>query len=286
MADSLAEALPLLEAHAAGVADALAASGARSVLAGRAEGLIPEAWVPHYLITLIPPAPHEAQRLAALGRTGHLAAGYLVAGDLPGAAWTWEVTPDGRLPAPRAGPGRRGPAHPARAAGRAGGPVRRRPTTWRGADVRAAGGRGTGPAPGPRRRACRSRSPCSARCRCAPQGEIEPGPGSRWPPRSWSTWPPTRRGCTRTCWPGPSGRRASPTRTWTPCWHEVAGLARHRRHRPAAPGRGRQRPAAPGLRGPGGLARVPHPGRPGRAGGRAGRQGRCTARRRPSWRRR
>jgi Bacterial transcriptional activator domain len=103
VADSLAEALPLLEAHAAGVADALAASGARSVLAGRAEGLIPEAWVPHYLITLIPPAPHEAQRLAALGRTGHLAAGYLVAGELAGAAWTWEVTPEGLLRAPELG---------------------------------------------------------------------------------------------------------------------------------------------------------------------------------------
>ena len=70
VAGSLAKALPLLEAHAAGVADALAASGARSVLAGRAEGLIPEAWTPHYLITLIPPTPQEAGRLAALGRAG------------------------------------------------------------------------------------------------------------------------------------------------------------------------------------------------------------------------
>ncbi len=103
VAASVAEALPLLEAHAAGVADALAASGARSVLAGRGEGLIPEAWVPHYLITLIPPAPHEARRLAELGRTGHLAAGYLVAGELPGAAWTWEITPDGLLQAPELG---------------------------------------------------------------------------------------------------------------------------------------------------------------------------------------
>jgi hypothetical protein len=103
VAGSLAKALPLLEAHAAGVADALAASGARSVLAGRAEGLIPEAWTPHYLITLIPPTPQEAQRLAALGRAGCLAAGYLVAGEIPGAAWTWEVTPDGQLRAPELG---------------------------------------------------------------------------------------------------------------------------------------------------------------------------------------
>jgi hypothetical protein len=103
VAGSVAKALPLLEAHAAGVADALAASGARSVLAGRVEGLIPEAWTPHYLITLIPPTPQEAGRLAALGRAGALAAGYLVAGEAPGATWTWEVTPDGQLRAPELG---------------------------------------------------------------------------------------------------------------------------------------------------------------------------------------
>jgi hypothetical protein len=101
--DSVAAALPLLDAHAAGVASALSASGARSVLAGRAEGLIPEAWVPHYLVTLIPPTPQEAHRLAALGRDGHLAAGYLIAGETPGASWTWEVTPDGRLRAAELG---------------------------------------------------------------------------------------------------------------------------------------------------------------------------------------
>ena len=101
--ESVAEALPLLDAHAAAVADALSASGAPSVLAGRAEGLIPEAWAPHYLVALIPPTPEEAQRLAALGRAGHLATGYLVAGDTPGAAWTWEVTPDRRLRAPELG---------------------------------------------------------------------------------------------------------------------------------------------------------------------------------------
>jgi len=100
---SVAEALPLVEAHAAGVSNALASSGARSVLAGRAEGLIPEAWSPHYLVTLSPPAEQEAQRLAVLARSGHLAAGYLVAGEVPGAAWTWEVTADGRLRAPELG---------------------------------------------------------------------------------------------------------------------------------------------------------------------------------------
>jgi hypothetical protein len=103
VASSLAKALPLLEAHAEGVADALAASGARSVLAGRAEGLIPEAWTPHYLITLIPPTRQEAGRLAALARAGAFAAGYLVAGEIPAATWTWEITPDGQLRAPELG---------------------------------------------------------------------------------------------------------------------------------------------------------------------------------------
>jgi hypothetical protein len=101
--NTVAEALPVLEDHVHAVANTLSASGARSVLAGRAEGLIPEAWVPHYLVTLVPPTPEEARRLAALGRAGHLAAGCLVAGETPGAAWTWEVTPDGRLRAPELG---------------------------------------------------------------------------------------------------------------------------------------------------------------------------------------
>jgi len=101
--NSVTEALPLVAAHTAGVSDALAASGARSVLAARAEGLTPEAWSPHYLVTLSPPTEQEAQQFAALARSGHLAAGYLVAGEVPDAAWTWEITPDGRLRAPELG---------------------------------------------------------------------------------------------------------------------------------------------------------------------------------------
>ena len=100
---SVAEALPLVESHAAGVSSALAASGAQSVLAGRAEELTPEAWSPHYLIALSPPTEQEAQRLGDLAGSGHLAAGYLVAGEVPGAAWTWELTPDARLRAPELG---------------------------------------------------------------------------------------------------------------------------------------------------------------------------------------
>jgi hypothetical protein len=103
VAGSLAEALPHLEAHAAGLASALAASGAESVLAARAGGVLPEAWVPHYLVTLVPPTEAEAERLRELARAGHPAAGCLVAGEVPGATWTWEVTRDGRLLAPELG---------------------------------------------------------------------------------------------------------------------------------------------------------------------------------------
>jgi len=100
---SLDEALPVLEAHAGEMAHALDASGARSVPAARARGADPGAWMPHYLITLIPPTQAQAQRLRELAQAGHLAAGYLVAGEVPGATWTWEVTADGRLRAPELG---------------------------------------------------------------------------------------------------------------------------------------------------------------------------------------
>jgi hypothetical protein len=103
LAATLAEALPALEAHADDVADALAASGAESAFAGRAHGDYPEAWVPHYLISLVPPSGAERERLLALAHTGYTAAAYVVPGDMPGAAWTWELTEDGRLAAPQLG---------------------------------------------------------------------------------------------------------------------------------------------------------------------------------------
>ncbi|MCO6004768.1 bacterial transcriptional activator domain-containing protein [Actinoallomurus purpureus] len=95
---TLAEALPELESRTEEVRQALAASGADSVLTGRCRGVFGEAWMPHYLIMADPPAPEEAERLVALARTGQrMAAGYLVAGETPGATWTWDVTTDGRL---------------------------------------------------------------------------------------------------------------------------------------------------------------------------------------------
>jgi hypothetical protein len=95
---TLDEALPALEARAEEVEAAMAASGVGSVLTGRSLGIHPEAWAPHYLIMAVPPSPYEQERLLALARVRHAAAaGYLIAGDIPGATWTWEVTEEGRL---------------------------------------------------------------------------------------------------------------------------------------------------------------------------------------------
>jgi hypothetical protein len=54
---------------------------------------------PHVLITAVPPAPGpEHDRLLAAARAGHPAGGAcLAAGEVGGAAWTWEVTGDRRL---------------------------------------------------------------------------------------------------------------------------------------------------------------------------------------------
>ena len=96
--NTLDEALTSLEAHAIDVAGAMAGAGISSVLEGRSLGINPDAWEPHYLISAVPPGPRDRSRLLALARIGGAAgAGYVVAGDVPGASWTWEVTPEGRL---------------------------------------------------------------------------------------------------------------------------------------------------------------------------------------------
>jgi hypothetical protein len=84
---SLDEALPALVARAGPAAESLAAPGAEEV---------------HYVISAVPPSAAEREQLLALTRAGHaVASGYVIAGDIAGAAWTWEITERGRL---RAGP--------------------------------------------------------------------------------------------------------------------------------------------------------------------------------------
>lgn len=102
--DSLNEVLPALEARAANVANAMAAAGLGSVLTGRAHGVNPDAWAPHYLIMARPPTPEEQHKLLSLASVKHAAAaGYVVAGDVPGAAWTWQMTGEGQLVAAQLG---------------------------------------------------------------------------------------------------------------------------------------------------------------------------------------
>jgi hypothetical protein len=78
------------------LAEALSALAARAQLV--AESPHPQSWASHYLISAVPPSAAEREQLLALARARHAAAtGYVVAGEVPGATWTWEVTGQGRL---------------------------------------------------------------------------------------------------------------------------------------------------------------------------------------------
>ncbi|MGP4096172.1 BTAD domain-containing putative transcriptional regulator [Nonomuraea sp. KM90] len=79
---SLAEVLPELEASAA---------PRREVLTGRITGSPRGA---HYLLSSVAPTHEEARRLALLAR--HDTAGYVLAGEVPHATWTLEISEDGK----------------------------------------------------------------------------------------------------------------------------------------------------------------------------------------------
>ena len=98
VARTLEEAMPALEARAAEVEHSLASLRAESVLTGRSRGVHPDSWAPHYLIMAVPPSPQQRERLLALASTRHRTAmGYVVAGDVSGATWSWDITEQGRL---------------------------------------------------------------------------------------------------------------------------------------------------------------------------------------------
>jgi hypothetical protein len=82
------------------LADALPALEVRAAKDDGPDTGIPAMRAPHYLISAVPPSEDERERLIALAHAGRDAA-YVIAGDVAGATWTWEVTGDGRL---RAGP--------------------------------------------------------------------------------------------------------------------------------------------------------------------------------------
>jgi hypothetical protein len=101
---TLDEALPELERRAAELTQHLAVSGLDSVLTGRLYSTDPDAWAPHYLIMGVPPTPGQAERLLVLARGRHRTGlGIVVAGEVPGATWTWDVTEDGRMRAAQLG---------------------------------------------------------------------------------------------------------------------------------------------------------------------------------------
>jgi hypothetical protein len=95
--DSLDEALPAMEARAAAAAGTMAAAAGTGRRGGPPAD-DPATWPPHYLISAIPPTLGQRTRLLALAAARRVsAAGYVLAGEVPGSAWTWEVTADGRL---------------------------------------------------------------------------------------------------------------------------------------------------------------------------------------------
>jgi hypothetical protein len=103
-AASLADVLPELEASAEETRTAMAASGIDSVLTGRCRGVLGEAWMPHFLLVAEQPQPEELDRLVRLsGIWQRTPMGYLVAGEIPGATWTWDVSADGRISVPLLG---------------------------------------------------------------------------------------------------------------------------------------------------------------------------------------
>jgi hypothetical protein len=57
-----------------------------------------EARAPHYLISAVPPTTAQCPRLLALTEPAHaVAVCSMVAREILGASWTWEVTAEGRL---------------------------------------------------------------------------------------------------------------------------------------------------------------------------------------------
>jgi hypothetical protein len=104
VASSLEDVLPALASRSEALSAEMALAGVDSVLTGRALGADPGAWEPHYLIMGTPPTPEQTAQLQQLAQTRQRTAlGFVVAGDVPGASWTWDVSADGRLSAPELG---------------------------------------------------------------------------------------------------------------------------------------------------------------------------------------
>ena len=101
---SLEEVLPGLETELAERRRGLADAGLDSVLAGRLGMVGGAGWPPHFIISATPVSGQTAARLArVIGDPSRLGIGYLIAGDVPGAAWKAAVDDAGRLRLPALG---------------------------------------------------------------------------------------------------------------------------------------------------------------------------------------
>jgi hypothetical protein len=94
---SIDEILPELERRAAAMDRLLDSEGYDTVLTGRSVGY-PDEFAPHYLIVGTSLTQRQTDRLRVLAGDRHrTASGYVVAGDVPGASWIWDITDDGML---------------------------------------------------------------------------------------------------------------------------------------------------------------------------------------------
>ncbi|MFL6114611.1 MAG: BTAD domain-containing putative transcriptional regulator [Catenulispora sp.] len=99
--ETLEEVLPGLATELAERRRGLAAAGLDSVLSGRLGMVGGAGWPPHFIISAAPAAPQTLARLAeVVGQPARLGIGYLIAGDVPGAAWRATVDATGRLRIP------------------------------------------------------------------------------------------------------------------------------------------------------------------------------------------
>ncbi|MFJ2818368.1 BTAD domain-containing putative transcriptional regulator [Streptomyces sp. NPDC087294] len=105
--DGIDDLIETMEAETRQRRGALGAAGHDSVLTGRTGPAQHTRWAPHLVLLAAQPSAEDAVTLAELASdASRLGIGYLVGtetGELPGASWEMEVTPEGRLLAPLLG---------------------------------------------------------------------------------------------------------------------------------------------------------------------------------------
>ncbi|MGW9381765.1 BTAD domain-containing putative transcriptional regulator [Streptomyces albidoflavus] len=105
--DGVPALLETMEAETRQRRGALGTAGHDSVLTGRTGPAQHTRWAPHLVLLAAEPTAEQATRLAELAADApRLGFGYLIgteSGELPGAAWEMEITPEGRLLAPLLG---------------------------------------------------------------------------------------------------------------------------------------------------------------------------------------